>query len=168
MKPKTVGRVTGGQYRPENAQNLCHGFPVGLPIATADGERPVETLSDGDMIVTRNGGLTRVEAIHAITETTRAIRFSAGCLDPGAPIRDLVLPADQPVLVRDRRALALFGQVQAMTVAGQLVDGDLIADIGPRRLVLFRLTFDRPRVIRAGGLELGASHDANLPRRAVA
>ena len=168
MKPITVGRVTGGQYRPDHAQELCHGFPVGLPIMTVDGERPVECLSAGDMVVTRNGGLTRLEAIHASTHTTRAIRLSAWSFGFAGPTRDIVLPADQPVLVREGWALALFGQIQAMTIAAQLVDGDGIADIGPRRLVLFRLSFDRPRVIQAAGLELGASHAASLPRRAVA
>ena len=168
MKPKTVGRVAGGQHRPENAQELCHGFPVGLPVMTADGERPVECLSAGDFIVTRNGGLTRLEAVQAVTRTTRVIRFAAGCLGKAGPSQDLILPADQPVLVRGREAQALFGQSQAMPIAGQLVDGGLIADLGPRRLVLFRLTFDRPRVILAGGLELGASQAASLPWRAVA
>jgi hypothetical protein len=168
MKPKTVGRVTDGLYRPDSAQNLCHGFPVGLPITTASGDRPVETLSNGDLIVTRNGGLTRLEDIQVVTHVARAIRFAAGSLGGSSPKEDLLLPADQPVMIRDRLALALFGQTQAVTVAGQLVDDEVITDLGPQRLVLFRLTFDRPRLIRAGGLELGASQDASLPRRAVA
>lgn len=168
MKPKTVGRVAGGQYVPENAQDLCHGFPVGLPIMTAEGEVPVEHLGPGSRIVTRNGGITTLEAINATTQATRAIRFAAGCFGAAGPQDDIVLPADQPVLIRGARAQALFGQGQAMAIAAQLTDGELIADIGPRRMVLFRLIFDRPRIIQAGGMELGAWPGANLPHRAVA
>ncbi|THH38283.1 hypothetical protein E4Z66_01545 [Aliishimia ponticola] len=168
MKPKTVGRVTGGQNRPESAQNLCHGLPVGLQVTTADGILPAEFLTPGDRIVTRNGGMTRLDAIEAVTRATRAVKFSAGCFGAAGPSEDIVLPADQPVLVRDWRARALFHQSQAMTTAAQLVDGIEITDIGPRRMVLFRLTFDRPRVIYAGGLELGSAPEAVMPLRAVA
>jgi hypothetical protein len=135
---------------------------------TVDGEVPVEHLSPGQLIATRNGGMTRLEEIRATTQATRAIRFAAGCFGAAGPGVDIVLPAEQPVLIRDWRARALFGQSQAMTIAAHLLDGAAIADIGPRRLVLFRLIFDRPRVIRASGMELGASPEASLPRRAVA
>ncbi len=168
MEPKTVGRVAGGQYRSENAHVLCHGFPVGLPVTTAEGEVPVEYLTPGQQILTRNGGTVELAEVIATTQTTRAIRISAGSFGTSQPAEDIVLPADQPVLVCDWRAMALFGQSQAVTSAGQLVDGDEIVDIGPRRLVLFRLVFDRPRIVHAGGLQLGASPGASLPHRAVA
>lgn len=168
MKPITVGRVVSGHDRSGHAQIPCHGIPVGLPVLTAEGERSVEHLSAGDYIDTRNGGLIRLDAIHVTTQTARAILFAAGCFGATSPIRDLILPADQPVLVRGRHAQGLFGQTQAMTAAAQLVDGEGVVDVGPRLLTLCRLTFDRPRVIRAGGLELGTSHAASLPLRAVA
>lgn len=168
MKPKTVGRVTVGQTIPPRAQNLCHGFPVGCPILTADGVLPVEYLSAGDRIVTRNGGMTQLTAITASTHTTRAVKITENAFAPQGPEQDVLLPADQPILVRDWRAQKMFGQDQAMTTAAQLVDGDLITDIGPRRLVLFKLEFDRPRVVYASGIELGTAPVINTPLRAVA
>ena len=72
------------------------------------------------------------------------------------------------MLVRDWRARALFGQSQAMTTAGQLIDEEFIHGIGPRRMTLIRLEFDRPRVIYAAGLELGTAAQASLPVRFVA
>ena len=168
MEPKTVGRVTYGLQRPDHAHALCYGLPVGCPVLTADGEIPVEFLTAGDRIVTRNGGMSELVAIRATTVATRAVKISAGSFGTTGPEQDAVLPADQPVLIRDWRARALFGQSQAMTTAGHLVDDTFITDIGPRRLVLFRLSFDRPRVVYSGGLELGTDPVVNAIRRAAA
>lgn len=168
MKPKTVGRVNGDTDRHAYAQLACHGFPVGTQILTADGDLPVEYLSPGDGVVTRNGGMMRLEAVHATTVSTRAVLVTSGSLGVHRPGQDVILPADQPVLIRDWRARALYGASQALASAGQLVDGEFIKDIGPRKLVLFRLAFDRPRVIYVNGLELGTSGEVNKPQRAVA
>ena len=168
MKPKTVGRDAGGAFRPIDAHSLCHGLPVGLNINTRDGVLPVEHLSAGDHIVTRNGGMTELLGIHATTQSTRGVTFTAGCFGEDTPHDDLVLPSDQPVLIRGWRARMLFGQAQAMCAAGHLVDGEFIRDAGPRRFVLFRLEFDRPRVIYGNGIELGSEPQISRPNRAVA
>lgn len=168
MKPKTVGRETGGLLRPDYAQEMCHGIPVGLQINTSDGALPVEFLSAGDRIVTRNGGMTQLLGIAATTKATRGVKFTAGSLGDGMPEADVVLPADQPVLIRGWRARVLFGQAQAMCAAGHLVDGEFIQDAGPRRMVLFRLEFDRPRIFYGSGIELGSEPQVSQPMRAVA
>ncbi|MEP4194207.1 MAG: Hint domain-containing protein [Aliishimia sp.] len=168
MKPKTVGRVFDESKDSQNAHSLCHGIPVGTSILTADGTIPVEYLSTGDRLVTRNGGMLPLMAIQSEAYATRGIKFTANCFGSNGPTEDAVLPADQPVLIRDWRARALFGQSQAMASASWLVDDEFIIDMGPRRLTLFRLAFDRPRVIYAGGLELGTSAEVNTPHRAVA
>lgn len=168
MKPKTVGRVFEESDDSQNAHQMCHGFPAGTKIMTADGILPVEYLSAGDRVVTRNGGLMPLLGIHSIPHATRGIKFTSQCFGKKGPDEDILLPADQPVLIRDWRARALFGQSQAMARAAMLVDDEFIIDIGPRRMLLFRLAFDRARVIYAAGLELGTSADVNMPHRAVA
>ncbi|MEM6310762.1 MAG: Hint domain-containing protein [Pseudomonadota bacterium] len=167
MKPKTVGRVKTGQNRPEHAQDSCYGIAVGTPIMTSDGSLPVEFLTAGDRIVTRNGGMTKLEGIDAVTRLTHAVRVSSDFLGGEAEM-DIMLPADQPVLVRDWRATAAFGLQQTMAAAGHLVDGVNFRDVGPRRMVLFRLSFDRPRIVYSHGLELGTEPGVNLPLRNVA
>ena len=167
MKPKTVGRVMTGQKRSEHAQDSCHGIAVGTPIMTADGTLPVEFLTAGDRIVTRNGGMVELESIDAVTRLTHAVRVSSDYLGDDAEM-DVMLPSDQPVLVRDWRATAAFGLQQTMACAGHLVDGVNFRDVGPRRMVLFRLSFDRPRIVYSHGLELGTEPGVNLPLRNVA
>lgn len=168
MKPKTVGRVMSGQSSPTHAQNLCHGIPVGVPVLTADGALPVEFLTPGDRVVTRNGGLVALDDVQSDTISTRGIKFAAGCFGRASPESPVVLPNDQPVLLRDHHAQARTGQNQMMTLAGLLVDDAEITDIGPRRMTVFRLVFERPRVIYVAGLELGTAADlSDWSRRAA-
>lgn len=168
MEPKTVHCAGFGHKSPLRAQDAHHGFPVGTQLLTDHGPVAVEALGPGDMVITRNGGAQPIRALETATCKVRAIRFSAGCFGRGGPVCDMLLPDAQPVLIRDWRARALFGQSQAMVCAGQLVDDTFIHDIGPRRLVLYRLDLGRARVVQGFGLHLGTQAWASAPLRAVA
>lgn len=130
------------------------GFLPGTILLTQDGEMPVEFLSPGDRIISRDCGFVSLRHITRAPQTVRAIRFAAGSLGDTRPDCDLILPAGQPVLIRDWRAQALFGTSQAMVRADALVDGEFICDLGPRDMPLFQLHFDTAHVLYAGGLEV--------------
>jgi len=66
----------------------------------------------------------------------------------------VIIPAAQQILIRDWRAQSMFGKPQAIVQAGQLVDGEFILDLGTRDLHIVQLTFERPHVIYADGLEI--------------
>lgn len=168
MEPKTVRRAAFGHQDPQSAHDANHGFPVGTHILTDKGPMAVEALSPGDLVLTRNGGAQPILSVDAVTRRARAIKFTEGCFGRTGPICDMLLPEEQPVLIRDWRARALFGQSQAMVCAGQLVDDTFIHDIGPRRLTLFRLDLGRARVIQGFGVDLGTVSHASSPVRAVA
>ena len=168
MKPNTVGRVSGGLKPPIHAQHLCHGLPVGTPILTADGCLPVEFLSPGDRIVTRNGGMTTLDSIHAVTRPTRLLEIAPGALGEVVPEAHLYLPAEQPVLLRDWRAENLYGQSQAMAAASMLIGQAGVTDLGERTCILFRLEFASARIVYAGGLELCSMPMINAPLRVAA
>ncbi len=168
MKPKTVGRVSGGLKPPIYAQHLCHGLPVGTPIMTADGLLPVEFLSPGDRIITRNGGMTPLDAIQAVTRPTRLLQIAPGALGDAVPEADVRLPADQPVLLRDWRAETLYGQAQAMAAASVLIGYDGVTDLGEQTCILFRLEFASARILYAGGLEVCSVPMINAPLRVAA
>ena len=143
------------------------GLAAGTVVLTMEGEMPVEYLSAGDRIITRDAGMVRLEAMTFETVTVRAVSIAAGSLGDMRPDCDLVLPADQAVLVRDWRAKAMRGAGQTMIPAGDLVDGEFIRDLGDVELQLIRLHFARPHVIYAGGLELG-TEAAQQPALAAA
>ncbi|MCV2889536.1 Hint domain-containing protein [Ruegeria aquimaris] len=130
------------------------GFLAGTSLLTQDGELPVEFVSPGDRIITRDHGFAPLHHVTRARQTVRAIRFAAGSLGDTRPDCDLILPAGQAVLIRDWRAQALFGTKQAMVRADALVDGEFICDLGPRDMQLFQLHFDAAHVLYAGGLEV--------------
>jgi hypothetical protein len=83
-------------------------FLAGTQIATADGEVPVETLADGDMVRLARGGTARVIWVgrrhvrcnrHPKPESVWPIRIHAGAFAPGVPARDVWLSPDHAVAV---------------------------------------------------------------------
>lgn len=141
---------------------LSHGLRLvaGTTVLTRDGALPVEHLCEGDMIVTRSG-LRRLEAITArVVRDAALVRVSASTLGHGRPGDDVLLPADQPILLRDWRAKALYGQSQAVVAVSRLADGTLIRRETVAETRLFTLHFAAPAVIYAGGLEPATQAEA--------
>lgn len=161
MTPEIFGRTdrTGPRRQTDSPHPAAPplGLTEGTIVLTADGEIPVEFLTPGDRIVTRGTGLVPLAGVTRSSGMTRRILFAAGSLGHTRPESDLILPADQRVLVRDWRAAALAGRAQAALRAAALVDGEFIRDLGPGRVRLFQLRFDRPQVIYAGGMEVTGS-----------
>jgi hypothetical protein len=133
------------------------GFAQGSEILTMAGIRSVEALCPGDRVVTRGG--TRV--LRSVTQRRVAnpdlVRVSASALGQHRPEADIVLAADQPILLRDWRARALAGEDRALVAAGRLTDGEYIRAEPCAAAELFMLHFDGPAVIYAQGLELACA-----------
>ena len=154
MKPKTVGRIKSGQI-PQLRIEFTHvGLVAGTIMLTADGEIPVEYLSPGDRIITRNAGMARLNAVESERITEEAVAIAAGALGNSRPEHSAMVPASQMILVRDWRAKALRGATQAVMPAGCLIDDQFITSLGPREMTLVRLGFDAPHVVYADGMEI--------------
>ncbi|WP_223274980.1 Hint domain-containing protein [Tateyamaria sp. syn59] len=154
MKPNTVGREMVGRM-PALRIDIAHvGLVSGTLILTSDGEIPVEYLSAGDRVITRNAGLVPLVATQSYRTTDEAVKIAAGSLGDTKPTHNVIIPAAQMVLVRDWRARAMRGAAQAVMPAGCLIDGEFITSLGPRQMTLVRLGLDAPHVIYADGLEL--------------
>ena len=154
MKPKTVWRVKSEQDSQTRAYLLHAGIVAGSIIFTAEGEIHVEYLSPGDKVVTRDSGMVTLldTFIHRIS--AQAVAIKAGSLGHTRPDHNVIIPAEQNILVRDWRAQSMFGKAQTIVQAGDLIDGEFITDLGARDLHLVHLTFDRQHVIYADGLEI--------------
>ncbi|MGB3408397.1 MAG: Hint domain-containing protein [Jannaschia sp.] len=163
MKPNTVGRVSGGnpqtgQYSPYAV--LDTGLVQGTSLLTLDGEIPVEFLSIGDKIITRDTGISKVLHIQRTTRKVRTIALAAGSLGHTRPERDALLAGDQMVLVRDWRARAMFNSERALVAARALVDGEFIRDLGEQDQTLIQIFCDAPHILYADGLELSTADGA--------
>lgn len=159
MKPNTVGRASGQdpQSHPVFTPGKKPGFVSGTILLSQDGEMPVEFLSPGDRIITRDAGMIQLQAIHRRRVITRAISFTAGSLGHTRPDQDLILPAGQMVLIRDWRAQAMFGRPQVMVRADALVDDGFIRDLGLQKMTLYQLQFYDLHVLYVGGMEVACT-----------
>ncbi len=142
------------------------GILPGAVVLTLDGETSVEALRAGARVITRDQGAVVLRGISRQSVETYAVRILAGSLGHTRPERDVILPAEQPLLIRDWRAEALFGASQAMMPARRLIDGEFVTDLGERSLTLYRLEFDTPHVIYADGLELGSDPMSDVVSKA--
>jgi hypothetical protein len=154
MKPKTVRRVKSEQDSQTRAYSMHAGIVAGSTIFTAQGEIPVEYLSPGDKVVTRDSGMVTLVDTTTHRISAPAVAIKAGSLGHTRPDHNVIIPAAQQILVRDWRAQSMFGKAQAIVQAGQLIDGEFITDLGTRDLFLVQLTFDKHHVIYADGLEI--------------
>ncbi len=138
------------------------GFVLGSSILTLDGEMPVEFLSPGDRIITRDSGVATLVGIESVDVECDMVWIMAGSLGHSKPEGDTLLPAGQQILLRDWRAEALSGKPQALASAAALIDGEFIRNAGRKTVTLYKLTFATPHILYVDGLEL-----ASVPQRAV-
>jgi len=131
------------------------GLARSTRVLTLEGTLPVDYLSPGDRVLTR-GGARVLRRVHAGRVAGQMVRLRAGVLGEGRPEGELLLAPGTGVLIRDWRALALYGASQAMVPVRRLIDGDFIAAVNVRDLPVYALEFDAPQVIYAEGIETQA------------
>lgn len=132
------------------------GVTAEAMILTLDGEIPVAALRPGTRVITRDRGAVALRAVTRQPVTCDAVRIKAGSLGHMRPVRDVLLPQDQPLLIRDWRAKTLFGSDPAIVPARRLVDGEFVTFAGPTRLDARGLGFDSEHVLYVDGLEVVA------------
>jgi hypothetical protein len=140
------------------AVRFCHGgVAAGTRILTLDGNLPVEFLEPGDRIITRSGA-RKLRALEVrVSDGESAMRVSAGALGFDRPDGDVLIGADQTVLVRDWRAKAMFGQAQATVPITALADGTFIAAQKVSGVRFYTLVFDTAEVVYADGMEIATA-----------
>ncbi|NKX44916.1 Hint domain-containing protein [Roseicyclus persicicus] len=135
----------------DNAQ-VVNCFAAGTRIRTPGGDRAVETLAAGDLVMTADGRSVPVKWLWRQTLSTRfgtaerlqPVRVRAGALGEGLPQRDLVVTADH--------ALSIDG---LLVDAGALVNGHSIdrvplSDLGELFAVYHVETADHDLILAEG------------------
>ncbi|RXV62202.1 hypothetical protein C6W92_11165 [Roseovarius sp. A46] len=152
MKPDTVGRPDGraAASPPFHTTGL---WADGI-LLTATGERLARDLRPGDRIITRDAGMVTLRGIALRSLRAPLVRIREGSLGHRRPGRDVLLPAGQPILVRDWRARALFGHDQVLVAAARLVDGEFVTHAGCATLDFCELDFGEPHILYLDGLEV--------------
>lgn len=140
---------------------LC--FARGTMLDTPSGQKAVEDLAVGDLVLTRDRGAQPIMWMGSqpvMRETLerqpnlRPIRIKAGALGDNLPAADLIVSPQHRILVRSKIAQKMFGTIEVLVAAKQLLllDGiDIAEDM--ESVEYFHIMFDRHEVIIANGAE---------------
>jgi hypothetical protein len=129
---------------------------AGMTVLTLAGEIAAEDLVPGARIITRDSGAATLRKVSFARLTSSVIRFKAGSLGHTRPDHDTRALPGTLIHLRDWRAQALRRKPAASIAAEDLIDGEFIAAEPATTSLVVTLTFDRPHVIYADGLEIAA------------
>ncbi|WP_405402740.1 Hint domain-containing protein [Paracoccus sp. Ld10] len=102
-------------------------YAAGTLITTSDGQKPVEVLEAGDLVLTSDDGWQPVRwigrAVVSLDKTPHLypIRIPRGALGSGTPSADLMVSPQHRVLVRSKIAARMFGAEEVLVAAKQLL-----------------------------------------------
>ena len=143
------------------AQQSVPCFVKGSFIRTDQGDRAIEDLSTGDMVLTHDNGLCPIRWIGATTVSPtrldlqpnlRPIRIGAGSIGDGVPFSDLEVSPQHRVLVRSRIGKRLFHTDEILVAAKHLVGLPGIDVVNPRHgVTYYHMLFDNHEVVLSNG-----------------
>lgn len=145
-------------------------FTPGTRILTPDGTCPVEEITPGQTILTRDNGLQEVlwtgqhrlggARLFAMPHL-RPIRLRAGALATGIPDGDLIVSPEHRLLVTGASARALFGETEVLVEARDLLDDRRVTvEHGLTEVTYIHLLTARHQVIWANGVATETFHPA--------
>ena len=128
-------------------------FVAGTMILTPEGERPVETLRPGDLVVTQDDGPQPVRWIGqrkiAAEGNLAPIEIREGTFGPH---RRLLVSPQHRVLVRDSLAELLFGEEEVLVAAKDLVNGHSVKVCEGGQVDYVHILFDKHQLVSSAGL----------------
>ena len=151
------GQGNFSPFRPGKLTPPC--LTRGTLVRTPGGPVAVEALRVGDLVATADHGARPVAMICSTkiaaaglsaAPELRPIRIRAGALGDGLPTADLVVSPQHRMLVRSKIAQRMFGALEVLVAAKQLlaIDGVEIDQIG-QEVEYFHILFEEHEVIFA-------------------
>lgn len=136
-------------------------FAAGTLISTDRGERPVETLALGDLVLTEDAGFQPLRWIgrrlvtvaeQQADATLRPVVFAPGSLGKGLPRRALAVSPQHRMAISDWRCQLYFAESEVLASAISLVNGDSIRQAEPEADVTYvHFLLDGHQIVRAEG-----------------
>jgi hypothetical protein len=135
-------------------------FTPGTLIATPKGEKRVETLKQGDRIITRDNGIQEIQWLgqRGVLGTEldrkphlRPVRIKAGALGNGLPEHDMMVSPNHRILVASDKTALYFEEREVLVAAKYLIGlrGVEIAEV--KSTTYFHLLFAQHEVILSNG-----------------
>lgn len=161
---EVIGTYNGGDTDDDNVTiNILICFCAGTRIKTPDGNKRVEELEVGDLVMTKDGGAQPLKwkgsrkigrAELQLSPLLRPIRITKGALPNGKPNRDLLLSPNHQVLLKDWQAQLLFGESEVLVPAKALVDNQTVfVDETAQSVEYFHLMLEDHHILISEGAE---------------
>ena len=135
-------------------------FTPGTLIATPRGERRVESLREGDRIITRDNGIQEIRWVGHKALMGRDLRHAphlqpvviqAGALGNGLPERDIMVSPNHRMLVAGERTLLHFDEGEVLAAAKHLIGAAGVHQVEAARIDYVHFMFDRHEVVLSNG-----------------
>ncbi|MFN3145078.1 MAG: Hint domain-containing protein [Paracoccaceae bacterium] len=149
----------------------------GTLIETEHGSVPVEMLTEGALVRTRDGpsqpvrwiGSRRISGAELRGDPSlRPIRISAGALGPNRPSRDLLVSPQHRILVEDWRAELMFGETEVLVPAKALLNDTTVRiDHDAPQVEYFHVLFDSHQIMLTEGLPTESFHPGDYALREI-
>ncbi|MEM6578054.1 MAG: Hint domain-containing protein [Pseudomonadota bacterium] len=161
--------------RPEAGGVIC--FTPGTRIATPAGLRSVESLSEGDHVLTKDNGAQEIQWIGQRRMSgarlfalphLRPVRLRAGIFGIDRPDQELVVSPDHRLLVSGPVARDLFNTSEVLVSARDMINGDTIAvDTALREVTYIHFLLPDHNVLWANGVETESFHPSSAALTAL-
>ena len=141
-------------------ENVIPCFTPGTLIATPRGEVPVESLREGDRVITRDNGIQEIRWVGnrtlsrdelALNPSLKPILIKAGSLGQGLPERDMVVSPQHRLLIAGDRTQLYFDESEVLVAAKHLVNNGAIQTLETLRTTYIHFMFDRHEVVLSDG-----------------
>ncbi|MEP5000898.1 MAG: Ig-like domain-containing protein [Paracoccaceae bacterium] len=135
-------------------------FTPGTLIATPRGERRVEDLEVGDLVITRDNGMQEIRwtgaremtpAELSATPHLRPVMIRRGALGGGLPERDMMVSPHHRVLLVSEKAELLFEEREVLVSAKHLIGMDGVEWANVHKTTYIHIMFDQHEVILSDG-----------------
>lgn len=135
-------------------------FTPGTMITTPSGPKPVETLTAGDAVLTRDSGIQIIRWVGArklglaeliVRDHLRPVRIRAGALGYMAPNRDMLVSPQHRMLIEGTRPEYLFGETEVLVAATHLTALKGVEQVLVPDVTYIHLMFDRHEILFADG-----------------
>ncbi|PJI91807.1 Hint domain-containing protein [Yoonia maricola] len=126
-------------------------------IETETGAKPIEALTVGDLVLTRDRGLQTIRWIGQSTVAADGklapVRISAGSLGQNAPARDLLVSRQHRMLVSSAVCERMFGNREILVPAIKLTGlPGVFVDEAPSEVTYYHLMTDQHDIVYAEGV----------------
>ncbi|WP_373356756.1 Hint domain-containing protein [Pseudoroseicyclus sp. CXY001] len=141
-------------------ENVIPCFTPGTAIATPRGEVPVESLREGDRIITRDNGIQEIRWVGRKDVTARdlfgapqlkPVLIKAGALGNGLPERDMMVSPNHRLLVASERTQLYFEESEVLAAAKHLVGMPGVMEVEVASTAYIHFMFDRHQVVLSNG-----------------